>query len=71
MRIVDEVRERKRRPELKEVLEVYRRNRDEPGAKESFQEKFRKLYANDDKNDDENEQDERYKLLIETMTRMK
>lgn len=71
MRIVEEARERKRRPKLKDVLDVYRKQKHEPGAKESFQDKFRKLYATDDRNDDELEQDERYKLLIETMTRVK
>lgn len=72
MRIVIEARERKRRPKLGEVIGVYRRHKNEPDAKERFQEKFIKLYAsNEDKQEDEIENDEKYKLLIETMTRVK
>ena len=72
MRIVNETRERKRRPSLSEVIALYRKSKGEPGAKESFQDKFRKLYSDDaDKDENELEQDERYKLLIETMTRIK
>lgn len=71
MRIVNEARERKRRPKLGEVISVYRRNKHQPGAKEKFQEKFRKLYSNEDKDEDEIENDEKYKMLIETMQRVK
>jgi len=70
MRIVEEIRERKKRPKLEEVMAVYRKQKHEPNAKESFQEKFIKLYGNQD-DDGEEEKDEKYKKLIETMTRVK
>ena len=75
MRIIVEIRERKNRPNLNEVLKVYRKRKEEDGAdpytvKASFQEKFIKLYS--EKEDvDEEQKDEKYKLLIETMTRIK
>ena len=71
MRIIVEIRERKNRPKLEEVMAVYRKQKDEPNAKEKFQEKFIKLYANDDDQDGEEEKDMKYKQLIETMTRVK
>lgn len=48
MRIVNEARERKKRPKLEEVLAIYRAKKHEPGAKELFQEKFIKLYGDKD-----------------------
>lgn len=76
MRIVDETRERKRRPKLGEVIKVYKKAlENDPGnaaaVKQKFQEKFIKLYAGEDKEEDENSKDEKYKHLIETMTRVK
>lgn len=40
-------------------------------VKMKFQDKFVKLYASDDKEVEENLNDEKYKQLIETMTRVK
>lgn len=76
MRIVDETRERKRRPKLGEVIDVYKRAvafdpENAMEVKMKFQDKFVKLYASDDKEVEENLNDEKYKQLIETMTRVK
>ena len=76
MRLVLGVRERKKRPKLKEVMDVYRKQRLENpeenpyDAKIKFQEKFIKLYSQEEAAD-EDEKDEKYKQLIETMTRVK
>ena len=70
MRIVNEIRERKKRPKLSEVMDIYRARKDEPDAKEKFQEKFIKLYG-DAQDIDDDDKDEKYKLLIETLTRVK
>ena len=45
MRIVNEIRERQKRPKLEDVMAIYRARKDEPNAKENFQEKFIKLYG--------------------------
>lgn len=71
MRIVEEARERKKRPKLSEVMDIYRAKKHEPGAKELFQEKFIKLYGNGVDAGDEDNKDEKYKTLIETLTRVK
>ena len=70
MRIVVEIWERKKRPKLGDVMKVYRSKKDEPNAKQQFQEKFIKLYGNDEEAEDD-AKDEKYNLLIETMTRVK
>ena len=70
MRIVLEILERRNRPSLVEVMHIYRKKKDEPNAKEKFQEKFIKLYGNEE-DLDEGEKDEKYKTLLETMTRIK
>ena len=70
MRIVVDIRERANKPSLSEVIKLYRSKKHEPNAKEHFQEKFVKLYGDGDKDADE-EKDEKYKMLIETMTRIK
>jgi hypothetical protein len=36
MRIVEEIRERKKRPKLEEVMAVYRKQKHEPNAKTNF-----------------------------------
>lgn len=74
MRIILGVRERKKRPQLNEVMDVYRKQKaeatNEQDAKEKFQEKFRKLYSNEEVIE-EDEKDLKYRFLIETMTRIK
>jgi len=70
MRVVMKVREDKKRPKLGDVLAIYREKKNEPGAKELFQEKFIKLYGNDAEESDE-KKDEKYSNLTETMTRVK
>ena len=71
MRIVLAVRERKKRPKLSEVMKVWREQKHLDNAKEQFQEKFRKLYANDEDGEEDDQKDEKYKNLLETMTRIK
>ena len=51
-------------------MDIYRLRAHEPNAKEKFQEKFRKLYGKEEVQD-EDEKDEKYKQLIETLTRIK
>jgi len=64
MRIVMGVRERKKRPKLSEVMDVWRKQKaesDNPAeAKEKFQEKFIKLYSSEEVMD-EGEKDMKYK----------
>jgi len=48
MRIVIEIRERKKRPKLSDFLTFYRDKKHMPNAKEEFQKKFRMLYSGDD-----------------------
>lgn len=56
LRIIMGVRERKKRPSLQEVMSVYRKQKaDNPNAvdvKEKFQEKFIKLYSNEEQDED-------------------
>ena len=70
MRIVVETRERKNRPKLSEVMAIYTARKHEPNAKASFQDKFVRLYGNKEEVG-EDEKDEKYKTLIETLTRVK
>jgi len=55
-------------------MDVYRKQKaeatNEQDAKEKFQEKFRKLYSNEEVIE-EDEKDLKYRFLIETMTRIK
>jgi len=56
MRIVEEIRERKKRPGLGEVLEVYRVQKSQdagPETKLKFQEKFIKLYSSEKDQEEE------------------
>lgn len=45
MRMIVDIRERKKRPKLSDFMAVYRSKKNEPGAKESFQRKFKMLYS--------------------------
>ena len=76
MRIVINIRERKQRPKLFEVMKVYRKKLYESNGavhdiKTQFQEKFFKLYSGEVSDDEDDDKDEKYKKLIENMTRIK
>lgn len=45
MRMIVDIRERKKRPKLSDFMAVYRTKQNEPGAKEQFQKKFTMLYS--------------------------
>ena len=59
MRFVVETRERKSRPKLKEVLDIFRNRRKDssniPALKKQFRENMEKLYHNSNKDDKEEE----------------
>lgn len=51
MRIVIEIKERKKRPKLGDFIQYYKERSNQPGAKEEFQQKFLMLYGDQDIND--------------------
>ena len=70
LRIINDIRERKKRPSLKDLVYQYELRKDQPNAKEMFQNWLMKLYGEQNE-DEDNDKDEKYKLLIETLTRVK
>ncbi len=44
MRIILDIRERRKKPKLRDFIELYRTNKHKEGAKEEFQKKFRMFY---------------------------
>lgn len=48
MRIVIEIRDRKKKPKLSDFLKVYQKKKNEPDAKKEFQRKFLLLYAGEE-----------------------
>ena len=78
MRIIVENRERNNRPKLGEVIDVYLSRKNETpeekvdDLKKQFRDKLTKLYSHSTNEKDEDEaKDERYQLLIDSMTRIK
>lgn len=73
MRIIIEIRERKKRPQLSDFIEVYREKKNQPGAdpkaiKEEFQNKFRMLYSNEKK--DEKQNDKKFEDMMNSFNRL-
>lgn len=62
MRIVIDIRDRKKKPKLSDFLNVYRKKKDQPNAKEEFQKKFLLLYAGEEA--DDNGEDEKFDKLM-------
>ena len=77
MRIVLELRERRSRPKLNEVIKLYKENlqnekyKSRESTKKRFQEKFIKLYENIDPIEEKAVEDVKFKTLVETLTRIK
>ena len=51
MRIVIEIRDRKKKPKLSDFLKVYKAKKDQPNAKAEFQKKFMLLYSGEEADD--------------------
>jgi len=73
MRIVIEIRERKKRPKLSDFIAVYREKKNEPGAskmnvKAEFQNKFRILYGGT--LDEEKEEDKKFDDMMLSFSRL-
>lgn len=62
MRIVIEIKERKKRPKLGDFLNYYKERSNQPGAKEDFQKKFLMLYGGQDM--DEKVDDKKFDKLM-------
>jgi hypothetical protein len=68
MRIIIEIRERKKRPKLSDFLNFYRDKKHMPNAKEEFQKKFRMLYSGEDA--DAGGEDPKFDKLIKHFDRI-
>lgn len=68
MRIILEIRERKRRPKLSDFMGLYRKKKHLPNAKEDFQKKFLLLYGGEDAGDEKDE-DSKFDNLMSTIDR--
>ena len=68
MRIVIEIRERKKRPKLSDFMEVYRTKKAEPNAKERFQKKFMMLYSGEEV--DNTAEDQKFRMLMSNFDRI-
>ena len=68
MRIIIEIRERKKRPKLSDFLAVYKTKKDEPDAKEQFQKKFMMLYSGEEA--DNTAEDSKFDQLTKTFGRI-
>jgi hypothetical protein len=74
MRIVVEIRERKKRPKLSDFIAVYREKKNEPGAskmnvKAEFQNKFRILYGGSNLAE-EKEEDKKFDDMMLSFSRL-
>lgn len=69
MRIVIEIRDRKKKPKLRDFIALYRSKKDQPGAKEEFQKKFKLLYSIDN-NGEEDVEDEKFDKLMSNFDRI-
>ena len=69
MRIIIEIRERKKKPKLRDFIALYRSKKDQPGAKVEFQKKFRLLYSIDNKQEEDAE-DEKFDKLMGNFDRI-
>jgi hypothetical protein len=69
MRIVIEIRERKKKPKLKDFIQLYKTKKNIKGSKEEFQKKFKLLYSLEA---DENEvgEDEKFDKLMGNFDRI-
>lgn len=73
MRIVIEIRERKKRPKLSDFIEVYREKKSQQGAdavsiKQEFQNKFRMLYGSE--KNEEKQQDRKFDNMMNSFNRL-
>ena len=68
MRIIIEIRERKKRPKLSDFLNFYRDKKHMPNAKEEFKKKFRMLYSGEDA--DAGGEDPKFDKLIKHFDRI-
>ena len=69
MRIVIEIRERKKKPKLKDFIQLYKTKKSIPGSKEEFQKKFYMLYSTENRENEAGE-DEKFDKLMGNFDRI-
>lgn len=68
MRIIIEIRERKKRPKLSDFLKVYKSRQNEKDAKDRFKKKFQMLYAGEA--NDTQQEDPKFRHLMQNFDRI-
>ena len=68
MRIIIEIRERKKRPKLSDFLKVYKSRQNEKDAKDRFKKKFQMLYAGEA--NDNQQEDPKFRHLMQNFDRI-
>ena len=69
MRIIIDIRDRKKKPKLKDFLQLYRTKKNTAGSKEEYRKKFYLLYGTQ-KNEADVQEDVKYDKLMNNLDRV-